>query len=285
MCEVFRRTLAAAKTAAKPLLPTLIPLVMQIFESRQHSCCLDTIAAVVEHFGELKSTPEVAAQQEQALAVACSVSFELLNAHRSDLASHADLVAALYKLADRYLIFARDSFMACSALPALLQGAPACLALRDREPCSAVLSLVSHFYSTVERLSQDNSGSSAPACSAQVVQLGQQQSQELLRAVIFAACDTLPRQLLRTASGFVYGQLNSKLYGSGAVHSVTSALQTPLFPGTVSGLVASEDIDSMLRLVFRQPPLQLGKFDALWMDFAGLAKGEATSDVLLAYQI
>lgn len=76
MCDALTRCLPAIKATRAPLLRTVLPFVMHAYQSQQHPCCLDTIAAVVEHFGELKSDPEVAQQQQQ--VPCCIVDFSAL---------------------------------------------------------------------------------------------------------------------------------------------------------------------------------------------------------------
>jgi hypothetical protein len=52
-----------------------------------------------------------------------------------------------------------------------------------------------------------------------------------------------------------------------------------------AGLLRSADCELFAKLALRQPALPRGRFDALLMDFAAVARGEGTSDALLAYEL
>lgn len=52
-----------------------------------------------------------------------------------------------------------------------------------------------------------------------------------------------------------------------------------------AGLLKTADCELFAKLSLRQPALPRGRFDALLIDFAAVARGEGTSDALLAYEL
>lgn len=62
-----QRAVQTARGAAKPLLPTLLQSVGDLFAATQQAACLDMLATVTEVFGEVRNAPDVAAAQQQAL--------------------------------------------------------------------------------------------------------------------------------------------------------------------------------------------------------------------------
>jgi hypothetical protein len=52
-----------------------------------------------------------------------------------------------------------------------------------------------------------------------------------------------------------------------------------------SGRLKPPDAEAFARLLLQEPMLPRGRFDALVCDFAGIPRGEATSDVLMAYDL
>lgn len=60
-----QRALQAARGSAKPLLPTLLTAVGELFTATQQPACLDVLSTISEVFGEVKNAPELAAAQKQ----------------------------------------------------------------------------------------------------------------------------------------------------------------------------------------------------------------------------
>ena len=57
--------------------------------------------------------------------------------------------------------------------------------------------------------------------------------------------------------------------------------------GVAEGRLSAEDRHNFLHTALKGPPQQLSlpRFAGLVTDFAGIARGEATSDVLLSYEL
>ena len=58
-----------------------------------------------------------------------------------------------------------------------------------------------------------------------------------------------------------------------------------LVSGVAEGRLTAEDRHAFLHLVLKANPLPPPRFAALVTDFASIARGEASSDVLLGYQL
>lgn len=63
----LQRALQQARSGAKPLLPLLLPSLLGLYRSTLAPCCLDTLAVIMETFGEVQGNPDLAAAQQQAL--------------------------------------------------------------------------------------------------------------------------------------------------------------------------------------------------------------------------
>lgn len=66
-CVSLQRSVQTSRGGAKPLLVTLLKAVGDLFVATQQAACLDMLATITEVFGEVKSAPELAAAQQQAL--------------------------------------------------------------------------------------------------------------------------------------------------------------------------------------------------------------------------
>lgn len=71
----MQRSVQTARGGAKPLLVTLLKAVGDLFVATQQAACLDMLATITEVFGEVKSAPELATAQQQALEGEQSVWF------------------------------------------------------------------------------------------------------------------------------------------------------------------------------------------------------------------
>lgn len=58
-----------------------------------------------------------------------------------------------------------------------------------------------------------------------------------------------------------------------------------LLPAALCINMSTEDLSRAGALLVRQPPLPRGRFDAFVGDLSGVLRGEATPDVLLAYEM
>lgn len=67
VCVSLQRSVQTSRGGAKPLLVTLLKAVGDLFVATQQAACLDMLATITEVFGEVKSAPELAAAQQQAL--------------------------------------------------------------------------------------------------------------------------------------------------------------------------------------------------------------------------
>jgi hypothetical protein len=67
----LQRAVQTSRAGAKPLLVTLLKAVGELFVATQQAACLDMLATIAEVFGEVKSAPELAAAQQQALEGGC----------------------------------------------------------------------------------------------------------------------------------------------------------------------------------------------------------------------
>jgi hypothetical protein len=81
------------------------------------------------------------------------------------------------------------------------------------------------------------------------------------------------------------GLLDSTVLGPSAATALMMALQAPDLPGKAQGLLKDTDCEAFARLALRQPLLPRAKFEALVLDFSLIARGEGSSDALMAYEL
>lgn len=107
-----------------------------------HPAVCDVLGTAVEVFGELRSVPDAAAAQRCALSETAAAALSALHAAAAGgsagLDASAELSRALFCMADRHLVFARDMLLACPALHGLLAGVALVLRGRDRDAVSQV---------------------------------------------------------------------------------------------------------------------------------------------------
>lgn len=108
--------------------------------------------------------------------------------------------------------------------------------------------------------------------------------EEVVRALLAAECDTCPRHLMRSAADCLFKLLVHPALGQAARGWLSAVLASGQLPGCASGQLSSEDCGTFCSIALgggvRGP-----RFMALVMDFGLLARGQNTSDVLLAYQM
>ncbi|GBF98210.1 hypothetical protein Rsub_10710 [Raphidocelis subcapitata] len=187
VCEVFNRVLQGARSAAKPLLPTLLRSVLDIFAAHHHPACLHTLAAVAEAFGELRGDPAAAAAQRGALEGAVAASAAALAARAAagqPAAASGELLRGLLAAGDAHLVFAQRLLLgggsdadadggdagpppvdpAC--LDALAEAAVQAAGLREKEPASAALGFLGHLLGVANKGAAPSPLAAAAAAAA-----------------------------------------------------------------------------------------------------------------------
>ena len=105
----------------------------------------------------------------------------------------------------------------------------------------------------------------------------------MVKALLWSAADSLPRDLIKPLASCLYAILG--FVGAPSMEWVVTILRDSEFPSTRVGSLSDDDKRLFLHLLFREPPLQKRKFDAMIVDFASVCRQEATGDVLVAYAI
>eukprot|EP00879_Flechtneria_rotunda_P013989 GHRR01014615.1.p1 GENE.GHRR01014615.1~~GHRR01014615.1.p1 ORF type:complete len:901 (+),score=383.80 GHRR01014615.1:2232-4934(+) len=298
VCEVYKHALQTARGSAKPLLSTLLKAVGDMFTATHQPACLDLLAAITEVFGEAKNAPDLAAAQRQAFDGAVLAASNLLVSRTTagqPLSASGELLRSLLAVGDAHLVFARELMLSSAALPAVFEWAVAAAGLREKEPASAAFSFLSHLLAAAGKVmaaaaaagtarpdpEQQAAAAAAMALQASIAVHGE----PLTWTVVAAVCDTAPRQLLRAVAGVLYQLLHGTVAGSTGPQWLLKVLQSQDLPGMAAGLLKPSDCETFAKLALRQPPLPRGRFDAMLMDFAAIARGEGTSDALLAYEL
>lgn len=160
------------------------------------------------------------------------------------LSASGDLLRSLLAMADAHLVFARELFLASTAMPQVFQWAVAAVGLREKEPVNAGLGFLSHLLAAAAKVFAAASEAAAAAGAAatpeqqattaaatQLQSSIQAQGERLVRTLVIGACDTAPRQLLRALAGVLYQMLQSSLTGDAGGRWLLAALQAQDLPG------------------------------------------------------
>ncbi|KAK9840741.1 hypothetical protein WJX81_001608 [Elliptochloris bilobata] len=243
MCETYQRTLLAGKAAAGPLLPSAVDALVSAWEAARPPAAAEALGTAVEVFGaDAARQPLLATALERFCGAAAPADLG------GALAGGPEGAAALLALLDRCLLLARGALAASNALPRALAWALDAARARELEPARAGLALLSHALSVA-----------AGPLAAQVEgALAVGGAGTMAAALLRAAADTCPRQLLRPAAASLR---------------------------VADGFLSAEDCHAFCAAALADPLLPNSRFAALLADFASIPRGEGTSDMLLAHQM
>jgi hypothetical protein len=106
----------------------------------------------------------------------------------------------------------------------------------------------------------------------------------LVRSLLFALCDTCPRQLMRAAADCTRKLLTHPVLSTNARTWFAAAATSSQLPGVGQGTLAAEDTQRLCGIVLNGALLG-PRLVALLVDFGLLARGQNTADVLLGYEM
>lgn len=194
------------------------------------------------------------------------------------LREHPALVSSLLSLAHACAVYAPAALWSSPALPALLQLAAAAVRLREADPVAHGLELVSRLVASHEHA--DDEGIT-PAHLQAVHSVLAAHGEALVAALLAAECDTCPRHLMRNAADCMRRLMANPALGQQAAGWLAAAASSGQLPGCGDGHLTPDDCARFAALA---PRLNGARFNALVVDFGLLARGQNTSDVLLAYE-
>lgn len=210
---------------------------------------------------------------------ACTPAPPSLAQGEGGLREHPALVTSLLALAHSCAVYAPAQLCSSAALPLLVQLAAAAAGLREADPVSRALELLSRLAATQEGL--DEEGLTQTHLDAVHAVLATQ-GEALTARLLAALCDTCPRHLMRNAADVLRKLLGHPTLGRAAAGWLAAAAASGQLPGAAGGYLTPEDCAKFASLA---PRLAGPRFNALLVDFGKLARGENTSDVLLAYEM
>jgi hypothetical protein len=130
--------------------------------------------------------------------------------------------------------------LSSNVVPVVFEWAVAAVSLRERDPVNAALGFLSHLLAAANKVFTTAAAEAAgqqPGVGAEqqaaLLQQGiAQHGKRLVRALVQAACDTAPRQLMRQMGGVLYQLLQPSLTGEAGRQWLLTALQAADLPGT-----------------------------------------------------
>ncbi|KAL4452382.1 hypothetical protein ABPG75_008044 [Micractinium tetrahymenae] len=275
VAEVYLRAVGTAKQHGLQLALSALPAISALFAATAMPNCLDVVSEALEMQHE---QPVVAGAAIHALAAACDTAMPALQGG-GGLREHPALVSSLLALAHNCAVYAPAQLWSSAALPLLVQLAAAAAGLREADPVTRALELLSRLAATHEGL--DEEGVTQAQLDA-VHGVLAAQGEVLTARLLAALCDTCPRHLMRNAADVLRKLLGHPALGRAAAGWLAAAAASGQLPGAADGYLTSDDCASFASLA---PQLAGPRFNALLVDFGKLARGENTSDVLLAYEM
>lgn len=254
----------------------MLPALCGIFQATALPACLDVLGEALEqHFQEAA----VVAALMQALLAACAVAFPRLQA---DLREQQLLAAAVLGLADQFAVYAPAELWTSPLLPPLLQLGCATVGLREVDPVARTLGLLGHVLGTHQRAADEDRLKQVHMDAAHAALAAQ--GEALVQSLLAALCDSCPRHLMRSAADCLRQTVLHPALGQQARGWVTAVLASGQLPGVAEGYLTADDCSTFASLAL-SGSLRGPRFSALVVDFAQLARGQNTSDVLLAYEL
>jgi len=279
VCEVYQRALVSTRTSGHVLLPPLLSASAALFSASHHPGCCDVLGTVAEIFGEVKNA-EVAAMQAGVLAGMISSTFNLLQGG-ANASNHGDLLRALYQMADRYLVFARDVLLEVPSFPQLIALASPAVRQREREPVLGGLVFLGRVFGTAGKAFSPEQQPQIDRLTGCLVAEGPR----LVTSLLMATADAVSRNLARPLAGTLWAVLQCDALGSAGREWVVAAMQSPEFAGVCANVLPADEAARFCAALVRAPPLPRGRFDALVGDLSAVLRGEAAADVVMAYEM
>lgn len=215
-----------------------------------------------------------------------SVSASICSIHAllqvGNLSAHQELVYAVLKLADSYLIFAPDLILPSPTLPTLLKWCVHTLAVKEREPLKAALSFLAHILNPTKKQSkspehlQHKTGIDGYISSS---------GKLIMERLVWSACDSCPRHLLKKVADILYDLVGNSEYGEASGQWLVQVLSDPRLLAMHEKTLSREDCERFCMLVLRKPRLARSRFEALVVDFVNIPRGEGTADALVGYEL
>ena len=260
---------ASGQAASAALLP--------VFEVHRHACVLDVLGSGAEVLGEdPASEPTFKGAFEKVVAAA------LLHLQQQDAAQQADLIRGLFELANQLLVFNCGVVLRSPALGQLVSTAIAALRLKELDSVRAAAFFLVHLLDPGEKLA---SSPAWQACRGNIGACFQPNLQAAVASILFAAVATCPLQLVKLV-GYCLACLQlADPQTTGLVEHTLGAREFRDVALGGGGGLREDDLALFGRLLLRQPIRPRPQYEALFYDFSRAARGEATRDVLLTYDL
>jgi len=263
LCDVYIKGMKQAREEGEQLLVPLVNAAVGSFRSSRAEQALECISVAVEVFGKVAGAAE---SFGGLLGELTTVAFEAIQEKGPD--SCPELIAALFEMLYRYLLFCPEGLVPHPVFPTCLQLACACLRLRQKDPVRSVLVFLDRLVNL-----------QPPLWDLHVQAWMDASGEALYQGVIFALADSCPSEALPRLSPLLYA-LNAR-FGATAGHWLQRSLLSEQFPCTL--------VDSECKQSFVTANQKLSgnarRFQALVQDFAQICRRQQTADALIAYQM
>mmetsp|Transcript_17088 Transcript_17088/g.51068 ORF Transcript_17088/g.51068 Transcript_17088/m.51068 type:complete len:994 (+) Transcript_17088:167-3148(+) len=276
VCEVYGHVMCAVKQSVEGLLPTLVTSLDLAFQATQFAAPLQALADAADVAAD---APPAAGALHSAFGSAVSVLGPVFQEGR--VSERQDVAAAGLGLVEAVLRAAPQLLLPSPQLPQALGWCCAAAGVREGAPVAAAVSLLHRLVNP-----QPGGVTSPTHFQAQYPQLRQsisQQGEGITFTVLRALCDTAPRNQMRPLGLLLHSLLAQ--YGGPAAGWLASSLRSSELQGVMGHQMTEDDCSRFYSIATRTPPLPPMRFSALVIDFANIARGEATGDMLLSYEL
>eukprot|EP00798_Chlamydomonas_sp_ICE-L_P007351 gene7351-474_t len=288
LCEVYQGAFLFAKSAARPLQSTPIASVLTIFKK--------AVLSAKSAARPLQSTPiasrAVLSAKSAARPLLSTLIVSVLSIFKESLhASCCDVLGTSVEVFGEVKSHPEAQALQHQALATMCGASAEHMQQRmqhhDIDSCAElVLSFISHLIALPDKLAGDMQAETAQQL-ARLTSSVSADGERVMSALCTSLCDSCPRGSLRSLSGCIYGFLSSATFGAAASSWFAQDIQGHPggVPGVKADLLQPEDRQRLCALVLKRPMFPRGRFDALLSDVASIARGEATGDVLLAFEM
>jgi len=268
ICELFRRGLGSAREALLELLPSVMEIVLALFQGGKYPECLEVCGVSVEVFGFNEASTNDFAQ------LASTVSNEVFAAAQLDLGGRPEMIAAYFDFLGKLVIFnAKAILLQPGVFGVVCELSGAVLSLPNRDVLRSLLVFLAHV--STPHLAADTAIGDAVR-----TQMGSS-GLAIVKAGLLAASDTMGVELVPRLTDTLLALVKM------APNEVAQcAVEILSMPHLQKGQFTDEDRRLFCALLVDQELLaKPRRYKSMMSDFAKICQNQGTADALVAYQL
>jgi hypothetical protein len=260
------------------LLPLATPLLTAAFQAHPSAACLQAAAAVADFLETCKSDTSSQLQPFYKAADGMLQSV-LATASNADQGVDTDVIPDALSLVSRLVCFHPYQALQQHSLSTKVQ---LCMVALRSSDSVAVGVAASALKDMVAAHPAQEEGVLEQGASLNALQLVLHHAQRIVQDVLICLCHTAPQLIWMSLARVLFAFMCA--HGTAAAHVLHDTLMDASFESILDTPLTREDCERVAHLVERGSFAER-RFCALIMDFASIAQGMDSSDVLLAYEV